>query len=163
MKFGIKAARSNFFDRAAVINAVDKATLKVLKEFGRLVRKTAQASLRYSDKTSRPGAPPHAHKTGTIERKSKSTGKTRVRSVSYLREFLYFVYDKSSRSVVIGPAKLNGTVSSDAPSALEYGGPSVVVDRGKRRRIQIRARPFMGPAYEAEKPKLSGLWKDSIG
>lgn len=156
------AARSNFFDRAKVMNAIGGARLRVLKEYGRRVRKRAQQSLRYGTATSAPGAPPTAHKTGHVTRKSKSTGKTRVRSVSYLREFLFFAYDDATKSVVIGPVRLNSTVSPDALPALEYGGSSVVADHGKRRSVRIRARPFMRPADAAERPGLPALWKDSV-
>lgn len=165
MPFGLsfKAAKAGFFDRAAVVNAVDKATLRIFKEFGRLVRKTAQKSLKYGDKPSPPGSPPTAHRSNTVTRKSKSTGKTRRRSVSFLREYLFFAYDQTAKSVVIGPARLNNTVSADAPAALEYGGTSAVTERGgKTKRVRIRERPFMRPAAAAELPKLPPMWRDSV-
>ncbi len=160
--FTVKMAKAGFFDRAAVINAVDRATLKVFKEFGRLVRKGAQKSLVYSDKVSSPGSPPHAHKSNTITRISKSTGKKRIRSVSFLREFIFFVFDKSSRSVVIGPTRLANTMSPESLPALEYGGTSTILDHGKSRRVNVAARPFMGPAFEAEKPGLPAMWANSV-
>ena len=43
---------------------------------------------------------------------------------------------------------------------------STVVEglRGKRkkRRVRIKARPYMGPAFEQEKPKLPAMWRDSV-
>lgn len=160
--FTIKAAKSNFFDRKSVLDAVGRASVKVFNEFGRAVRKRAQKSLVYADGPSAAGAPPHAHKTGTRRRVSKSTGKVRVRSVSFLREFLFYAYDPSTKSVVIGPAKLNSVVSPDALAALEYGGTSTVKVGGKLKRAPIAAHPFMRPAAEAETPGLPAMWRDSV-
>jgi hypothetical protein len=158
----VKMAKAGFFDREAVIKAVNRASLRVLKEYGRRVRRRAQKSLAYGKGTSPPGSPPTAHRSRTVTRKSKSTGKTRKRSVSFLREFLYFAYDASSKSVVIGPARLNGTVDANAPHALEYGGTSTAIDHGKAKKVSIRPHPFMRPADAAERPGLRDLWKDSV-
>lgn len=151
-----------FFDSAAVIKAAGKAGAKALGEYGRRVRKRALASLEYAKGPSRPGDPPHAHRSRARTRVSKKTGKARTRSVSFLREFLFYQYDPSTRSVVIGPERLNSTVDPAALPALEYGGPSAIEDRGKKRRVSVRARPFMGPADAAERPGLAALWKDSV-
>jgi len=55
----------------------------------------------------------------------------------------------------------------DAPAALEHGGRSKVVSATRRRKrqvrtVNIRARPFMGPAFEAERPKLPAMWANSV-
>ena len=34
--------------------------------------------------------------------------------------------------------------------------------RGKRKRATYRARPYMGPAFEKEQPKLPAMWRDSV-
>jgi len=135
-----------FFDRKAVTSRVDRATRKVLSRFGAFVRIGARHSIRKRTAISAPGEPPSSH-TGL------------------LRKFIFFGYDRDRRSVVIGPQRLNQKVG-DAPHALEYGGPSTVVEglrgRRKKRRIKIAARPFMGPAFEREKPKLPAMWADSV-
>lgn len=135
-----------FFDRKAVTGAVDRATRKVLSRFGAFVRTGARHSIRKRKRVSAPGEPPSSH-TGL------------------LRNFIFFGYDRDHRSVVIGPQRLNQKLG-DATHALEYGGTSTVVEglRGKRkkRRIKIAARPFMGPAFEREKPKLPAMWASSI-
>jgi len=135
-----------FFDRKAVTGAVDRATRKVLSRFGAFVRTGARHSIRKRKRASAPGEPPSSH-TGL------------------LRNFIFFGYDRDRRSVVIGPQRLNQKIG-DAPQALEYGGPSTVVEglRGRRRkrRINIAARPFMGPAFEREKPKLPAMWANSV-
>ena len=50
----------------------------------------------------------------------------------------------------------------EAPSILEYGGQTTVQGNKKKTRVRIRPRPFMGPAFEKEKPNLPSMWKDSI-
>ena len=135
-----------FFDRKAVRSAAGGATRRVLSRFGAFVRRAARSSIRKRKRTSAPGKPPSSH-TGL------------------LRRFIFFSYDRERRSVVIGPARLNQKVG-DAPHALEYGGMSTVVEgpRGRRltRRVRIRARPYMGPAFERERPKLPAMWRDSV-
>jgi hypothetical protein len=151
-----------FFDQARVIKAAGRARARVLAEYGRKVRRRAQASLHYIPGPSAPGRPPHAHKTRKIRKTSRSTGKVRVRSVSFLREFLFYQYDPATNSVVIGPERLNSTVDPAALPALEYGGTSTITSGGRRKPASIAARPFMGPADAAERPGLSALWRDSI-
>jgi hypothetical protein len=135
-----------FFDRKAVTSRLDRATRKVLSRFGAFVRTGARHSIRKRKAISEPGEPPSSH-TGL------------------LRKFIFFGYDRDRRSVVIGPQRLNQKVG-DAPHALEYGGTSTVVEglrsRRKKRRIRIAARPFMGPAFERENPKLPAMWAASI-
>jgi hypothetical protein len=135
-----------FFDRKAVTSRLDRATRKVLSRFGAFVRTGARHSIRKRKAISEPGEPPSSH-TGL------------------LRKFIFFGYDRDRRSVVIGPQRLNQKVG-DAPHALEYGGTSTVVEglrsRRKKRRIRIAARPFMGPAFEREKPKLPAMWETSV-
>jgi len=184
--FTIKSAKAGFFDRESVIKAIGKANLKILKDFGRAVRKTAQKSLKYTDKTSTPGSPPSAHKTRQVRKTSRSTGKSRLRRVSLLREYILFSYDETSKTVVIGPSRLSGTSDPTAPERIEYGGTfrgdgrTIFVanevsrdSKGKfvsggQRAIKLtgtltyKPRPFMRPALEAEKPSLEGMWKDSV-
>jgi len=61
--------------------------------------------------------------------------------------------------------RLNQKVG-DAPEALEYGGVSTIAHglrrERKKRRIRIAARPYMGPAFEQEKPKLPAMWLGSV-
>lgn len=143
--FSVKAAKGNFFDRKKVVDAVGRATRRVLSKFGAFVRVRARSSIRKRKGVSTPGGPPSSH-TGLI------------------RKFLFFAYEPDRKSVVIGPARLNSVVDPDALPALEYGGESTAEDRrgGKRKRISVRARPFMGPAFEAEKPGLPAMWRDSV-
>jgi len=132
-----------FFDKPGVIGKVDCATRRVLSRFGAFVRTTARHSIRKRKNPSSPGQPPSSH-TGL------------------LKKFIYFGYDPRKQSVVIGPVRLSERGRGEAPHLLEYGGNTTVTQHGKRRRANIRARPFMGPAFEHEKPKLPAMWKSSI-
>jgi len=104
-------------------------------------------------------------KIAATRRKGKWTGGPPSSHTGLLRRLIFFGYDRSRRSVVIGPQRLNQKIG-DAPHALEHGGTSTVIEglRGKRkkRRVKMAARPYMGPAFEQEKPKLAAMWRDSI-
>ncbi|MHB1158233.1 MAG: hypothetical protein ACYC26_15520 [Phycisphaerales bacterium] len=128
-----------FFDKPAVIGKVDRATRKVLSKFGAFVRTTARHSIRPRKKPSPPGSPPSSH-TGL------------------LKKFIYFGYDPSKRSVVIGPVRLSEQGRGEAPHLLEYGG----VWRIGKKVAHYSPRPFMRPAFEHEKPKLPAMWAGSI-
>ncbi len=128
-----------FFDSPRIVRAVDQSTRKVLSKFGAFVRRTAKQSIRKRKASSAPGQPPSSH-TGLLKR------------------FIFFGYDSQNESVVIGPARLTENNRGEAPSILEYGGRTTV----KKKRVKISARPFMGPAFEKEKPKLPSMWKDSV-
>lgn len=138
----LKLAKAMFFDTKRVTSAVDAATRRVLSKFGSFVRTTARHSIRKRKRPAPPGSPPSSH-TGL------------------LRRFIFFGYDTSRRSVVIGPVRLGNKIG-DAPPALEYGGPSRIVTGKQSRTVTIAPRPFMGPALQAEKPKLPGMWSNSI-
>ena len=139
---GMKFKRM-FFTSKAVLSATDRATRRVLSKFGAYVRRTAKSSIRKRKAISSPGSPPSSH-TGLLKR------------------FILFGYDPSKRSVVIGPLRLTRGGRGDAPRALEEGGTTQVVRRGRKKRVKIKARPFMGPAMEKEKPKLPQMWRDSV-
>lgn len=161
--------KGGFFDRKAVVDATDRGTRRVLSRFGAFVRQRARTSIRKrKDKISPPGSPPYSH-------------------VGLLRKFIFFAYEDRSRSVVVGPVRLNGTESrGTAPRLLEYGGRvrgdgrTISVARGVGRDVKgrfvsqgrdtitlsgmltYRPRPFMRPALDAELPKLPRMWKGSI-
>lgn len=143
----IKAAKNNFFDRKVVMDAVDRATLRVLSRFGAFVRTRARSSIRKRKRPSTPGQPPSSH-------------------VGTLKALIFFSYDPDRKSVVIGPTLSSNP--SGAPETLEYGGEADIesFDRARkvrtRHRAKVAARPFMGPAFEAEKPGLPAMWTDSV-
>ena len=132
-----------FFDAPAVMNSVDRATRKVLSRFGAFVRQRARSSIRKRKKPSAPGQPPSSH-TGL------------------LKAGIYFGYDAQADSVVIGPVALNAK-GEDVPATLEAGGMATITFGPKiGQQVFIAARPFMGPALEAEAPQLPDMWKDAV-
>ena len=132
-----------FFDSKKVRRSVDRTTRRVLSKFGAFVRRTARSSIRKRKKASPPGSPPSSH-------------------IGLLKKFIWFGYEPAKRSVVIGPARLSQGGRGEAPSLLEYGGTGTVERRGKRKRAKVRPRPFMGPAFEKEQPKLPAMWRGSV-
>ena len=96
---------------------VDRTPRKVPGKFGGFVRTSARHSILKCKAISEPGNPPSAH-TGL------------------LRTFMFFGYDRSQRSVVIGPQRLNQKIG-DAPHALEHGGVSTVVEGLKRHLVPL--------------------------
>ena len=132
-----------FFDSKKVVRSVDRATRRVLSRFGAFVRRTARQSIRKRKKPSAPGSPPSSH-------------------IGLLKKFIWFGYEPDKRSVVIGPARLSQQDRGEAPSFLEYGGIAKIARKGKKTKARIRPRPFMGPAFEKEQPKLPAMWANSI-
>jgi len=137
---GMKFKRM-FFTSKAVLSATDRATRRVFSKFGAYVRRAAKSSIRKRKAISAPGKPPSSH-TGLLKR------------------FILFGYDPAKRSVVIGPLRLTRRGRGDAPQALEEGGTSRMVRRGRKKRVKIKARPFMGRAMR--KTPIVPLWRDSI-
>lgn len=169
----ISSATKFFFDREKVQNALDKGTARVLSKFGAFVRTRAQRSLRTRKQASAPGSPPSSHEGS-------------------LKKFLFFTYEPTAKTVVIGPV-LRRTVfgSKTVPQLMEEGGTvgagaggrTVLVRRKPGREagtgrfvaggfdrvrvaggVKYPARPFMKPAFDAElKGKLASLLTDFIG
>jgi hypothetical protein len=93
-----------FFNKPQVIVALNKTNRKVLSNFGALVRKIAQRSMRPGGKknlVSKPGEPPRTHK-------------------GLLKKRLYYSYSPATQSVVVGPTSLYGV--GKIPPLMEYGG-----------------------------------------
>ena len=154
-------AKGNFFDRQKVENAVERASMQALSRAGAFIRTAARSSLKYGRKPSPPGYPPTVHKT-LARVKTSRKGERKTQSVSPLRDFLFFSYDRSSRSVVVGPVLLNGVGGSKTLSALEYGGSSVIANNGKQVTVTIRPRPFMRPALASALRDLADKWRGQV-
>lgn len=161
-----------FFDKPAVMRAVDRATRRVLSRFGSYVRRTARFSIRRRKAPSVPGAPPSSH-TGDLKNR------------------IYFAYEPQRQNVVIGPTPTNQVffkadgrpVRGTVPEVLEKGGAIRILEvrkygrwqradlRSHRRlsglptrlrTVQIAARPYMGPAFRENRPKLDEFWRNSV-
>ena len=149
-------SKQMFFDRQAVIDAVGKANARNLSKAGAFVRRAARSSLRRRKRVSLPGTPPSVHSRDPV---------------ASLKN-IWFVFDPVSRSVVVGPLKLNGPVRlrgsnrTTVPALHELGGVAVIREGPRRRRRERLAtypkRPFMGSAMHRELPKFPGLWANSV-
>lgn len=106
--------KDTFFDREVVRRAADKAQFDSLRKGGGSIRLIARRSIRRRKKPSAPGQPPSSRK-------------------GQLKEFIFFGYDVSSRSVVVGPARLDRPTG--APNILEFSGTAKAPDRRRVRRI----------------------------
>lgn len=128
-----------FFDRDLVAQRVRRQEAKQLSRIGAFVRTTARRSMRSGGKrrvSSPPGTPPRVH-------------------VGYLKNFLPFVFDPSTRTVVVGPLSLT-RASGYVPNLLEFGGTNPKT--GKR----YAARPFMGPALQNNLDQIPKQWRNSV-
>lgn len=152
-----------FFDREKVIAAVGKARASVMAKAGAYIRRTAQFSIRTRKSVSKPGQPP-TNRTGL------------------LREFIFFSFDPTTRTVVIGPAKAKAR-GYNVPNVLEFGGtfqiPEVQLSGGlwtddkryvvnangrptRKRLVNIAARPYMGPALAKNRDKIAAFWTNAL-
>lgn len=160
--------KANFFDRE-LTNAIDRGTKRALSRFGAFVWKRDKSSLRYRKGKSEAGKPPSVHRTTgfTRTKKNRKTGVESKQPASPLRELTLFAYDPDRKSVVIGAAVFAGSRvgGGKVPRVVEEGGESrFVADRltGKIKVGRYAARPHLGPAFQAELPKVSQLFKDCI-
>ena len=140
--FNFKNLQAGFFDSPKVMRATNQAERRVLSRFGSFVRTRARGSIRRRKKPSQPGKPPSSH-TGDIKK-------------------IFFSYDPREKSVITGPIEQSDKESKGVLATLEGGGMTTVTLRGRRRKIKIKARPTMVPAFQHEQPKLPDLWKNSV-
>lgn len=91
--------KAGFFDRGAVLDAMDKATRRAMMRTGGYTRKVARNSMRKKKGPAPPGSPPNVH-------------------VGHIKNLLYFAYDTQTKSLVVGPV---GFKNSPVPRILEFG------------------------------------------
>lgn len=163
-----------FFDRQQVLDAVGKATARVLAEQGALVRRTARGKIRFQVGPSEPGESPHAHSRGTASLRT-----------------IWFALEPDKATVIVGPIRLTRSGDDDlaeiapAPNVLEFGGLVIVRQvrladgtwhrqrtrhfTGRRRitrivQTPVEPRPFMRPSLDQEAAGnlMISQWKDAI-
>ncbi len=145
-----------FLDRANVQDAIGKARARALARQGAFVRRRWKSNvLRRRKRVSSPGSPPSIHSRD---------------QVATLKNILFY-YDASTRTVVVGPVKLNqrnltpsGSIS--VPALLEFGGTARIQEeryrgsqrwfrRDGRRRIDARKQYRTRTAIYAARPSGS--------
>jgi hypothetical protein len=159
---GMKAGIA-FFDSKPVMRRLKPKQRKFFRKFGQYVKRRARTSMKpggKKGKTSDPGDPPRYH-------------------TKFLRKGILYGMDMGTESVVIGPKKY-GRGNADV---LEEGGMLKLFEKrnkdggvwrpmfGNRslrpweekrtRRAKVEARPYMAPAFEAEKKNISTIWASS--
>lgn len=164
MRFQINT--SGFFDREAVLNALDRKTRRALSRFGAFVRTRAKSSIRRARMKKIAELTDEERELWEIKKrvaqregfkprrplKHSDPGEP-PRSISgVLKKFIFFAYETNSRNVVIGPTVAGA--SSGAPEVLEHGGTTTGSQGGT---VRIEARPFMRPAFEKELPRVPRL------
>lgn len=178
------AIKDWFFDREAVQKAVERGNLRALAKAGAFIRTRARSSLRRRKKPSAPGSPPSVH-----SRDSFATLKNILFGLEPQRQSVIIgPVGLRGRSSIAATAPVSGTV----PNVLEFGGAVAVSEQeitfhdhgdtvtrwvqanprrrrsGKRdmprrrRRVRVDARPFMGPALEAEAQHIPDAWAGSV-
>ena len=108
MALDLKLVKLAFLDTVEVQKQADQATLAGLKKIGAFVRTRARSSIRKRKKSAPPGRPPHSHRGD-------------------LKRLIFFTWDPSTRSVVVGPVKFESKQGGmvPAPQLLEHGGDVV--------------------------------------
>lgn len=170
LAFSVKvdAFKRTFFDRKAVTDHTDKVTRKVFSRFGAFVRQRARTSIRQAPRVNvATGRVVRGRRARGVETRAaiSQPGKPPFSHTGLLRQFILFGYDKSRKSVVIGPAALNARVNEDGKRAtqlLEYGGSTIVMGRRGPRRDYYEPRPYMTPAFETEKQRLPEAWQYAL-
>jgi hypothetical protein len=142
MNLTVREYKKFFFDRKLVMDKMGEATRRALSKAGAFIRTRARTSIRKRKKISKPGSPPSSH-------------------VGTLKKLLFFGYDPSAKSVVVGPAAFG---KAEAPSLLEFGGQVKRATRRGRKTMVYRPRPFMGPALqrEVEAGTIPKQWQNAI-
>jgi len=140
MQFNLKQAKSAFFDRKAVTDAIDAGTRKVLSKFGAYVRTRAKTSIRTRKKSSPPGQPPSSH-------------------AGDLKRLIFFAYDTEGKSLIVGPIPFR---KGEAPRLLEHGGTTTVKTKSGSKVTRYRGNPFMAPAAKAELPGFENSLRGMI-
>lgn len=124
VQLGVREFKAGFFNKELISRQADKGHARYQTKMGAFIRRQMKGLIRYSKKSSTPGSPPKAHKTSGFSRvKRGSDGIVKRQQQSPLRELIFFAYDPSTRSTVIGPAKFGST---KAAQVLEHGGNAVV-------------------------------------
>ena len=153
---GRAATQRSFFDRNAVLRSLGRTERRFLARSGAFIRQVARRSIRKRQRASRPGQAP-SNRTGLLKQ-------------------IYYSFDRGSRSVVVGPAAINGA-KGDTPRLLEEGGTArrrlrvihdgsdtrLITDRTARlQTVRYEPRPYMAPAYDAAAERRDRFWADAI-
>lgn len=150
VKFDMK---SMFFDRPAVMKAVEAKERRVLMKVGAYVMTSAKSSIRSKRrptkgrkrrgrpvKFSKPGEPPISWSRRGIKR-------------------IFYYWNREAQTVGVGPEQFGNV---DITGTLELGGLAKFKDpaTGNMKQGRWEPRPFMGPALEKNETKILDIFED---
>lgn len=142
MTFGVTFKASKLTIAAdKVQKSVDRGIRKALLAQAFDIRKAAVKSIKRAPITRRSNK-----RKGISQRRGSSRPNSQpfYHVNRFFPSHIFFAYDSSTKTAVIGPAKVTNT---KIPAALEKGGTTNAVRFGKRVRQKIRPRPYMNPAH----------------
>ena len=117
-----------------VKRAADRASFKNLGHAAASIRKFAIKSIKRGKGPSTPGQPPH------------------TRGQRRLPRAIFFATERDKLSTIIGPVHSRMGIAGEAH---EFGKTYLGT--------QFPERPFMGPALEANLPRMPSYWLHSVG
>lgn len=176
ISFTVNEFKGLFFDSKAVTSRLDRGNRKALSKFGAFTRRRAKSSIRTrKNAVSKPGNPPYS-KTGKLKKltffaydpqaQSVVIGPARIPSPQQpnVPETLEYGGTQRLRLLRIVEGQIDGEKRDTRGRFLKKGSVKYRMSKsGKPVRVQYKARPWMGPAFEAEKAaSLPDLWKDSV-
>jgi len=157
MRFTLKAAKNNFFDRAAVLKLMSKAQARGMSAVGAAIRGEARKLMKPQVIMARGRVAKGQRRRVVAVRHSRPGEPPRYSGNPLLREKLIFAYDRRAESLVVGPAALKGNAT--VPRLLEEGGFS----RSAARRAYYEPRPYMQPAFQHVLPRIPTLFAARVG
>jgi len=177
----LSEAKSQFFDRVAVLTRLSKAERRVFNRVGATVRTYARRSMKPASKKKLKDISAKRREAGRLLLRKHQTAATQaryrrlqqeIRELSRavhsrphqppktikgtIKRMLFYAFDPTKETVVVGPILFSP--KTGAPETLEYGGTV----RFGPRTATIVERPFMGPAQRAVQPQVAGMFRDSV-
>lgn len=172
--FKIDQAKSMFFDRKAVTRRLSKGKRKGFSRIGGLTRKIARNSIKPASKAIGKQIERKRQEIALLHRRSprraqlqreirqlqkqasSQPGNPPKSVLGHLKRNIFYGLDQNSESVVIGPVLKSN--SSGAQTTLEFGGQTKIGPN----RVNIEARPYMGPAKAKVEPQVAGFFRDCM-
>ncbi len=157
------SSRNAFYGRL-LFARVAEANRRVFGRFGGYVRKVAKTSIKKApqvDVTTGKRLGPGRRRKGVVTRDDVSQPDSPpFAHVGRIGQRLFFAYDPQTQSEVIGPEPYGQNTLRE----LEEGGVITIGPRGRRkgRRVTLRRRPFMLPAFRLGLEQLPGWYRDSV-
>ena len=136
----LDARLATFFDRAVIVDRIDRKKLRVYNRAGATIRKIARRRFRRRSRPAMPGESP-----------TDRTGK--------VKKFIFYSLDPIADSLLVGPTPVG---RHDTAGALEHGGWFTIRNqRGKYVRAFYHQFPFMAPALEDALPYIGDIWANT--